>query len=74
MGKIKKIFAPKAPKPDPELVKAQREADAAAKRREERSQRELSAAQRAARGRSSGRRLLLAPGREDEMSKKDTLG
>ncbi len=67
MGK----FLPKAPKPQgpsPEQLKAQRESAAAAKRGEERTNKQLSSAARFAKGRRTGRRLLLAPGREDEIA------
>jgi len=67
MGK----FLPKAPKPqgptDAQL-RAQKKADKAAERGEERTNKQLSSAARLAKGRRTGRRLLLAPGREDEIA------
>lgn len=65
MGK----FSPPKPKgPSEEQLKAQRESERRAKEGEERANKELSSSARFATNRRTGRRLLLAPGREDEIA------
>lgn len=66
MGKFK------PPSPDTSAQdEAQAKAEKRAKTEEERTNRELSSAARFTKNRRTGRRLLLAPGREDEIA---TLG
>lgn len=69
MGKFKPSGEDTGPT-DEQLV-AQKESDKRAKTNEEKANKELSSAARFAKGRRTGRRLLLAPGREDEIA---TLG
>lgn len=67
MGK----FAPKAPKatgPTAEQLAAQAESERRAKETEEAANKELSSSARFATNRRTGRRLLLAPGRENEIA------
>lgn len=60
---------PKKPSgPTEEQLQAQRDADKRARDAEEKSNRELSSATRATKNRRTGRRLLLAPGRENEIA------
>lgn len=60
-------FKPKAPDTSKQDA-AQEEAAERAKQNEERANKELSSASRFATKRRTGRRLLLAPGREDEIA------
>lgn len=54
--------------PSQEQLDAQRKSEERAKANEERTNRELSSAARFSTKRRTGRRLLLAPGREDELA------
>lgn len=66
MGSI--LSKPKVKGPSDEQLAAQKKADQNAKNAEERANRELSSATRASTNRRTGRRLLLAPGRENEIA------
>lgn len=61
-------FAPKPTGPSKAQKEAQAASAAGVKAREEGAQKQLSAASRAVTKRRTGRRLLLAPGREDELA------
>lgn len=67
MGKFKPSTQ-KASGPSAEQLQAQKDADSRVKQTEERTNKELSSASRFAVKRRTGRRLLLAPGREDELA------
>jgi len=54
--------------PSEEDLKRQADAEASAKMAEERANEKISSSTRASVGRRTGRRLLLAPGREDQIS------
>lgn len=55
--------------PSAEQIEAQRKAEERAKAAEDSANEKLSSAKRASVGSRTGRRLLIAPGREDEISK-----
>lgn len=59
---------PKSQGPTKEQLAAQAEADKRSKEREESANRQMSSASRFAKNRRTGRRLLLAPGRENEIA------
>lgn len=63
--------APKPSGPTAEQLKAQADAEKRASEAEQRTNEALSSTARASYGRRTGRRLLLAPGREDSQA---TLG
>ena len=60
--------APKVQGPSQAQLDAQAKSEESAKLAEERANKQLSSASRFAVNRRTGRRLLLAPGREDEIS------
>lgn len=65
---MSKVFKPKATGPTDEQLAAQKASERRADQAEERANKELSSASRFAVNRRTGRRLLLAPGREDEVA------
>jgi hypothetical protein len=67
MGKFKPS-TPKATGPTAEQLAAQKESERRAKEAETNANKELSSSARFATNRRTGRRLLLAPGREDEIA------
>lgn len=72
MGKFKpsppKQSAPKPSGPTQEQLDAQNKSEERAQANEDRTNKELSSAARFSKKRRTGRRLLLAPGREDEIA------
>lgn len=66
--------APKPAGPTEEQLKQQKDAEDRAKAAEERANMQLSSTARASYGRRTGRRILMAAGREDAMAKSDTIG
>lgn len=68
MGKFTPSPPPAPSGPSQAQLDAQAKADRAAAQKEERANKELSSAARFAKGRRTGRRLLLAPGREDQAA------
>lgn len=69
MGAVFSKPKPKVQGPTEDQKRAQAAAEKRAADQEERANKELSSATRATRNRRTGRRLLLAPGREDEISR-----
>jgi len=69
MSKFKSLFSkPKVRGPSKAQLKAQKDAEDRAKSSEDRANKQLSEQARFATKRRTGRRLLLAPGREDEIA------
>lgn len=66
--------SPEVVAPSKEQLAAQADAERRAKEAEEKANKQVSQTARASYGRRTGRRILIAPGREDASSKLDTLG